>query len=92
MVVEEEASAVSGGSRVAAEMVVDTTHWRFEVSSNMGGNRKSSIILCSGVVDVEGSVFIGSGIRLIRRIEGAQYGVLGFLGVGSTIIIFQNVP
>nr|GEX67701.1 hypothetical protein [Tanacetum cinerariifolium] len=38
-----------------------------------------------------GSVFIKSGIRSIRRIEEAQYGALGFLRVGTTIIIFQNI-
>ncbi|GJU04498.1 hypothetical protein Tco_1120928 [Tanacetum coccineum] len=35
---------------------------------------------------------LGSGIWSIHRIEGVQYGVLGFLGVRSTIIIFQNIP
>ncbi|GKF32068.1 hypothetical protein Tco_0101866, partial [Tanacetum coccineum] len=32
-----------------------------------------------------------SGIRSIRHIEEVQYGVSGFLGVGSTNNIFQNI-
>nr|GEU33706.1 hypothetical protein [Tanacetum cinerariifolium] len=36
MVVEEEAPAVSGGSRVAAEIVVDTTLGGLKYSSNIG--------------------------------------------------------
>nr|GEV63490.1 RNA-directed DNA polymerase, eukaryota [Tanacetum cinerariifolium] len=40
----------------------------------------------------KGSVFIEYGIWSIRRIERVQYGILGFLGVGSTIVIFQNIP
>ncbi|GKG45742.1 hypothetical protein Tco_0498188, partial [Tanacetum coccineum] len=27
----------------------------------------------------------------IRRIQGIEYGVLGFLGVGTTFDIFQNI-
>ncbi|GJX31798.1 hypothetical protein Tco_0241653 [Tanacetum coccineum] len=85
MVVEEEASAVSGGSRVAAELVVDTTHWRFEVSSNMGGNRKSSIILCSGVVDVENVDLRGVSSY------GDGYAVrYGYSSVGRFDVFFRN--
>nr|GEW67485.1 hypothetical protein [Tanacetum cinerariifolium] len=40
---------------------------------------------------LKGSIFIESRIQLIRRIEEAQYGVLGFLGVGTTIIVFLNI-
>nr|GEW40276.1 hypothetical protein [Tanacetum cinerariifolium] len=38
------------------------------------------------------SLCVESRIRSIRRIKEAQYDVLGFLGVGTTIIIFQNIP
>ncbi|GJV49237.1 hypothetical protein Tco_1439449 [Tanacetum coccineum] len=36
-------------------------------------------------------VFIGLEVGSIRRIQGIGYGVLGFLGVGTTFDIFQNI-
>nr|GEU44115.1 zinc knuckle CX2CX4HX4C [Tanacetum cinerariifolium] len=39
-----------------------------------------------------GSIFIEPGIRSIRRIKEDQYGVLGFIGVGTLIILFHNIP
>ncbi|GJU12091.1 hypothetical protein Tco_1134487 [Tanacetum coccineum] len=34
---------------------------------------------------------VGSGVGSIRRIQCLGYGVLGFLGVGTTFDIFQNI-
>ncbi|GJY31834.1 hypothetical protein Tco_0415329 [Tanacetum coccineum] len=36
-------------------------------------------------------IVTGSGVGSIRRIQCLGYGILGFLGVGTTFDIFQNI-
>ncbi|GJX09628.1 hypothetical protein Tco_0199487 [Tanacetum coccineum] len=58
-------------------------------TSSISGNSLATI---SGLI-LEGSSVSSEGLEvgLIRRIQGIGYGVLEFLGVGTTFDIFQNI-
>ncbi|GJV38389.1 hypothetical protein Tco_1410866 [Tanacetum coccineum] len=73
-------------------MMVAVEWWRYDDDGSggvaAGGGRKARGNACVG----------GSGIKAmglesvsIRRIQGVGYGVLEFLGVGTTFDIFQNI-
>ncbi|GJV10119.1 hypothetical protein Tco_1351660 [Tanacetum coccineum] len=58
-----------------------------------GGFQPERLARCNDYLSRRGISFLDLGLESvsIRRIQGIGYGVLGFLGVGTTFDIFQNI-